>query len=456
MRKMRGTSGNYRSYTRQSCNFVFPQINQRVNGEERPRPNKFRISEREANKLMEGKIDIKSKDKTSFMNVSQYTNAIELFMTSLKQYFEENDNKDVKNKHTIMDDVKIFLKKYNGDFDKFRKSNDKKSNLYNVMLKCSAKMVNIIFNIMNSKGPTIVYSNYVIMEGLQVFKLYLYMFGFYNYMDTKKIQNGKIGFVEFHGGIKDLKERYSGMKAFNNPDNKYGELIKIMLISPAGSEGLSLENVRQCHIMEPYWKEVRITQMIGRSVRFCSHKALAMDERHVDIYRYKSVRKNRGDSTADQIIESLARSKDALIQSFLDAIKEVAVDCQLFKNHNELMQKYKCFEFDEPSLFNEYVGPAYKKNIYDDMKYDSGLNNVNSVIVKIKVIEISAVIKLSSDNKISNVKKYWYYPESGTVYDYDLHYAFGKIAIDDDGNPVKLDKDTYIIDKLVQIPILNK
>ena len=62
-----------------------------------------------------------------------------------------------------------------------------------------------------------------------------------------------------------------------------------MLISPAGTEGLSLKNVRQVHIMEPYWNEVRITQMIGRGVRQCSHKDLPMEERHVDIYRYKSV-----------------------------------------------------------------------------------------------------------------------------------------------------------------------
>ena len=52
----------------------------------------------------------------------------------------------------------------------------------------SPKMINIIFNIMKSKGPAIVYSNYVLMEGLEIFKIYLKYFGFYNYMKEKELQ----------------------------------------------------------------------------------------------------------------------------------------------------------------------------------------------------------------------------------------------------------------------------
>jgi len=38
----------YSSYTRQACNFVFPKINSNVDGEQRPRPGKFKINEGEA------------------------------------------------------------------------------------------------------------------------------------------------------------------------------------------------------------------------------------------------------------------------------------------------------------------------------------------------------------------------------------------------------------------------
>lgn len=327
------------------------------------------------------------------------------------------------------------------------------------MYVSSPKMLNIIFNIMKSKGPTIVYSNYVLMEGLEIFKIYLKYFGFYNFMQSKDFQQGKVGYVEFHGGIKDINERYRGRDAFNKPENKNGSLIKIMLISPAGSEGLSLMNVRQVHIMEPYWNEVRIQQMIGRGVRQCSHALLPMEERHVDVYRYKSIRPNSDKWTTDQQIEDIARSKESLIQSFLDAVKEVAVDCSLFKAHNMLVDEYKCFQFDEPTLFEKHVGPAYKEDLADDIKLDNGSNSTKSMTVKIKVMKIKAVKLLSkpgeSNPEYSSPEHYWYYSKSGVVYDYDLHYAVGKIAVDETNLPIKINSDTYLIDYVIPIPTVE-
>lgn len=450
----------YKSYTRQACNFIFPHIDQRVTGESRPRPNKYRMSEREAERLSEGRDAVKAeKGSDTYMNVSKYLQAIELFMSKLDEYLNNSDRKDRSNNHTILDDVKTFINKYNKQFLDFHLKEKTKSNLYNSMTLCSTKMVNIIFNIMASPGPTLVYSNYVLMEGLQIFKLYLKYFGFYNYMETKTIKQNKVGYVEFHGQIKDWEERYRGMTEFNKPENKLGELLKIILISPAGSEGLSLMNVRQAHIMEPYWNEVRITQMIGRAVRLCSHKDLPVDDRHVDVFRYKSVRTKSDKWTTDQYIEDLARSKDGLIQSFLDTIKEAAVDCILNKNHNMLTQEYKCFQFDETALFDKYIGPAFKEDIYDDMKIDSGLNSTKSINIKIKVMEINAVKQLSRPDEekqeYSEPEKYWYYPKSGVVYDYELHYPIGKIAFDDDNLPIKLNKDTYIISQLIPIPMIK-
>ena len=139
------------------------------------------------------------------------------------------------------------------------------------------------------------------------------------------------------------------------------ELLKIIMISPAGSEGISLKNVRQVHILEPYWNEVRIEQMIGRAIRQCSHKDLPLEDRVVDVYRYKMVRKNKKETT-DEKMEEISRKKNSLVQSFLEAMREVAVDCELFKTHNMMATEYKCFKFNEESLFQEPIGPAYSKN----------------------------------------------------------------------------------------------
>jgi SNF2 family DNA or RNA helicase len=98
-----------------------------------------------------------------------------------------------------------------------------------------------------------------------------------------------------------MDERNRNKKYFNVPDNKDGKVIKIILISPAGSEGISLKNVRQVHVLEPYWNEVRINQLIGRAVRQCSHADLPMKERYVDVYRYLAIRKNNKETTDENI-----------------------------------------------------------------------------------------------------------------------------------------------------------
>lgn len=474
-RKIEATSKEskiYKSYTRQASNFVFPQIDQRVNGEGRPRPGKFRISERDAEKLVTGKVNLE-KDTSKMIALNNYKAAIQTYVDELVKYFNKYRDQDVAAKHTIEDDVNTFINKYaNNDakydekgnkyhspYDEFVKKETKKSKLFDHMFMCSSKMLNIIFNVMNSPGPTVVYSNYVLMEGLEIFKVYLSYFNFYSFTQLKQLIPGKLGYVEYHGNI-DQEERTKGKTVYNMETNKYGKEIKIMLISPAGSEGLSLMNVRQIHIMEPYWNEVRISQMIGRGIRQCSHKMLKIEERFVEVYRYRSINESSDKWTTDQYIEDLAKTKDGLIQSFFDTLKEVAIDCELNKNHNKLNQEYKCFKFEEPSLFDKQIGPAYKDDLQDDMRMDNGSNSSNSVNLRIKVMKIKAVILLSDPEaetaEYSGPKDYWFYEKSSVVYDHDFLYPIGKIKLDFDGTPFKIDKDTFVIDYVIPIPLIDE
>lgn len=451
-RKRQSKSGSgpelYRSYTRQASNFVFPMINQNLTGEGRPRPSKFRISERQALKIDEGKQKLKlEKNSEKYMNVSKYLAAIEYYIKGLKKYFNDINEEDKKNGYTIFDDIKVYKDKYNLAFEKFNNGEKKKSKLYTAMYTSSPKFVAVIFNIYKSKGPVVVYTNYVKMEGLEILKIYLSYFGYSSYNETHG--KGKLEYGEYHGGV-SREMRSKVRKIYNTIENKYGAIMKIFLISPSGAEGISLSNVRQIHIIEPYWTEVRISQIIGRGIRQCSHKDLPMNERHVDVYRYKVTRDTKKPTT-DQHIEELAKTKDNLIHSFLDTLKEVAVDCVLNKNHNMMLNEYKCFQFDQNSLFSKYIGPAYKEDILDDMKNDNGLNSLKSMSEKIRVMKIKAVKKLGEDT-YSNTADYWYYAKSGVVYDIDLYYPIGKILFDKSKLPEKLDKDTYIISEIINIP----
>ena len=459
--KVGDSMSTYSAYTRQSCNFVFPNIDDIVNGESRPRPGKFRIKDTEAAVIDEGK-DIEKKKALIKKNkeLGAYLNATKHFIKKLIEYFKNIYSKDKENNHTLRHDIKMFKKKYNNKFSKFLKK-AKKSELFEKLYECSPKMVTIIFNILKSKGPVLFYSNYVEMEGLQVFKIYLHLFGYYNistddnfkienYEKTKeKYKNDYFRYVEYHGSI-EREQRDLNKIIFNNKANKYGQMAKIIMISPAGAEGINLYNVRQVHILEPYWNEVRIEQVIGRAIRICHHADLPMEERKVDVFRYKMIRKN-GKETADEKLENISRKKNNLLLSFIEAIKEASVDCELFKAHNMMGTKYKCFQFNEESLLDEQIGPAYNIKLDYDQKINNGLNAKDSNILKIKVRKISAVKKIS-DNLYSESKFYWYYKNSGVVYDFDLNFPIGKILIDELGNEIKINNDTYIIDKIINIP----
>ena len=60
---------------------------------------------------------------------------------------------------------------------------------------------------------------------------------------------------------------------------------RIMLISPAGSEGLDLINTRNVIILESNWNPSMDLQIIGRAVRYKSHDTLPENERTVHVYR---------------------------------------------------------------------------------------------------------------------------------------------------------------------------
>lgn len=478
----------YASYTRQACNFVFPNIDSNINGEKRPRPGMFKIEDKDALLIDEGKkIDkIKSMKKSS-ETIAMYIKKCQEFINATINYFKELHRKDKENNHTLQTDVKNFFDKYDGSFSKMIErtidNKEKVSSLFEAFYNHGPKMLNIVFNILKSPGSSLVYSNYVEMEGLQVFKIYLAFFGFISIDEDKEFDvaklnsktDSKIGlrFMEFHGAIdKDLREK--NKKLFNMKENKNGDILKIIMISPAGAEGINLNNCRQVHILEPYWNEVRIEQVIGRAVRQCHHKELPMKERTVDVFRYKMVRdleemkklipKDRDKKqksfvsikteTSDEMMENISRRKNNLLISFIEAIKEAAVDCELFKAHNMMGSKYSCFKFNEDSLFDKNVGPAYNRDIEIDGMMDNGSNAIDSIKKRIKVRKIKVVKEIDHNNYSEEINA-WFYEPSGTVYDNELDYPIGKVGKDSNGNFLKLDKDVYIMEQVINIPIFK-
>lgn len=445
----------YRAKTKQSCNFVFPDIDNKYNGFTRPRPSNFMIFDIETEEDEEKKIIEKSQISRKGKQKRAYDDAIKKIISKLIQYWNGFANKDLNNKWTIFDDFDKIKAKYDDDIEKYFFDNKvNRSLLFNSMYSSSAKMIYIIYRILQSPGPTLVYSNYVQVEGIGILKIYLQFFGFTSYFDKKKKEN--FCYIEYHGSG-DVEQREIARKIFNQSDNLDGSKIKIILIGPAGAEGINLRNVRQVHIVEPHWTESRIDQVVGRAIRQCSHSDLPIEERHVKIYRYVMSRKKEDKETTDEFVYFIAKRKQIKLNSFFNAIKEVAVDCELFKKQNVNEEDdYNCFKFDDVRQLSKTLGPVYRKRIDDELGKDGlGSNSQMYQTIEVETKKIKAIIR-KENGRFSGAKYYWFYPEKGFVYDLNLNYIEGQVLFDEDGIPEMYDDDTYIVSKTVMTQMTDE
>ena len=124
------------------------------------------------------------------------------------------------------------------------------------------------------------------------------------------------------------------LKALTDEDNKYGEKVKVVIISEAGAEGLDFKNLRQVHIMEPWYNMNLIEQIIGRAIRHCSHKQLPFSQRNVEIYLYGTVLSDADKEAVDLYLYRLSEYKAVKIGAVSRLLRETATDCLLNIQHN--------------------------------------------------------------------------------------------------------------------------
>ncbi len=140
----------------------------------------------------------------------------------------------------------------------------------------------------------------------------------------------------FSGDLSDTT-RTSILKRYNSEKNIRGDDIRVLLLTEAGGEGISLKDVKHLHITESSNKVVKTTQVIGRISRMNSHIRLPKDERVVNIWRYWSVsnRKNKpfifeghsfeNNETIDEILYYKNIEEQKRIDEFLNILKEISI-----------------------------------------------------------------------------------------------------------------------------------
>ena len=197
------------------------------------------------------------------------------------------------------------------------------------LAKFSPKMLKILRKIRRAQGTLFVYSNFKEFGGIYIMVRILEHYGYKNY---QKHGAGRKRFAVFSGD-EDIKYKDEIKAVFNNKNNEDGSQIKIILGSSAIKEGISLLRIQEIHILEPYWNLSRIEQVIGRGIRYCSHKDVQREKRLVKVYIYLAMHPKIKISV-DQKIMNMAITKQLINAQFEKALKESAVDCTLFHNAN--------------------------------------------------------------------------------------------------------------------------
>lgn len=365
----------------------------------------------------------------------------------LKKEMEENeddldDNDDEKEKKKD-DEPKvseIYEKKIKEAITAINKGNNLSYD--NVKNSLSPKFGYMYDDIQASKGSVLIYSDFRNVEGLGLFNDFLVKNG-YKEVDFKKVEGGYIlsdrkvfdskydnkRFVVFsadkektrllmnlfNGEYKNLPKEI--VKHLPEDTNQlYGKLVKIFCITKSGAEGISLKNVRSVLIMEPYWNNIRIDQVIGRAIRSCSHETLPKEDRNVTVFKYlmkftkKQLELNYSIATVDkgittdEHISMIADKKMNIINEFLKMLKASSFDCIINANQNKPLENgYKCYSWaigvnkDELS-YTPYIKDDYK--IMKHKKMEIAKRGKGKVIIK----DSNKYVRM--DNKIYNYHSY--------------------------------------------------
>ena len=210
--------------------------------------------------------------------------------------------------------------------------------------KYSVKIKNIVDKIKSSEGIIFVYSEYI-YSGIIPLALALEHCGYQKFSGNllnekeKEKVNNRGNYIILSGDPSLSPNNEKEIKSLTSIDNKNGEKIKIVIGSTVASEGLDLKNIREIHIMDPWFHLNRLEQIVGRGIRFCSH--IMLDDpkkRNVTVYLHAGVLDPNNESI-DTYIYREAESKASDIGQVEMVLKENAIDCQLNSSANTITNK---------------------------------------------------------------------------------------------------------------------
>jgi hypothetical protein len=251
--------------------------------------------------------------------------------------------------------------------------NIKEKNYIENIKKFSAEYAYILESIVEATRNgelSIVYNDSVRGSGLIVLTLLLELFG---YTRNNGSKDKRKSYGIFSNETTSVKEIRALQKIFNSDENMNGKIMPVIFGSRVIAEGLTFKNVIHEHVV-PHWNGSETEQVIARGWRLGSHEAILKKweqggrigkKPQLNVYRHVVMPSSqiRGIESIDLIMYEVSEKKDIAISKVLMCLKEVAIDCQLFKKRNE-----------KPPLFDFQRECEYEKCNYvcDDNATKSG------------------------------------------------------------------------------------
>ena len=348
---------------------------------------------------------------------------------------------------------------------------------------CSPKFAKILENLKDkeNRGLHLVYSAFRTLEGVGVLKLVLEANGFaefklkktgdtWSIVESENPADHKNPKFVLYTGTETAEEKEIIRNVYNsnwdfvpatireklreiNANNYYGEVIKIIMITSSGAEGINLENTRFVHIVEPYWHMVRVDQVVGRARRICSHKNLPEPLRTIKVFLYmckfsdkqrfsgenvgimnrdtsrlkkvsKTAKTGETSITTDETLFEIAVIKDRLTKQLLKSVKESSVDCSVYDNSKEGLV---CYTYGHATSNEFGAFPSYGED-----RYVREGTDVAKRTVKIDTLEIEG-------------KKFAHNTETGELYDFESYKKMKKVVL--------LGRVAYVRDKPVLVSV---
>ena len=427
----------YRIFSRLFCNFVFPtEIH-------RPLPKEGEDIEGAINEgANEEDVDaIRADERTGNLNGEHTSDDIEEMTESIAKKVDA----------TYPKRIDVALAKLESGKQRYLTKPQDGGELQIYSPKFLAMLENI--QDPHHSGLHLVYSQFRSLEGIRIFSMVLDANGFARFRirkddssnwvwDIRDEDKGKHMYALYTGTETD-EEREIIRNIFNSTweyvpvtikqqlqqksgNNFMGEIIKVLMITASGAEGINLRNVRWVHITEPYWQPVRIEQVIGRARRICSHNDLKDDKlRTVNVMLYimtftpqqmaddSSLQLRINDVSkkdaklalsTDESLFEISSIKEEINHQLLLAIKQASIDCVIHRDAGS-KEKLKCFSFGSVTS-NKFAFPPAIENEESDAAL---ARNTKETTLKLNNLEmtIQGAKKQFAYDKVTNIVYDW-------------------------------------------------